>query len=177
MQDSVTETFQKSLHMVNSMKGGLQPHAESVIILAESAFYSGRLDTARKVVEHFLRRSPQKDQHFCKANVLLGLILDYEAKESNGAESIRKRKYALSQMIIAIDVATSIENASRYDFIIYNTSVSCWHILRPLMRAGRAKSFTAEVSRISSALEKSEDPDMEWRIMYLSASALCSLDR
>lgn len=167
----------KTHNVVNSIKRELQPHAESVIALAENAFQSGRLDVARKVVEHYLRRSPQKDQFYCNANVLLGLILDNEAKGCNGAESIQKRKYALSQMIIAIDVATSPENASRYDFIIYNTSISCWSILRPLMRAGRAKSFASEVCRLSAALEKCEDPDMEWRIMYLSASAVCCLDR
>ena len=177
MQDVVADLTQRSQYVVNSVKGELQPHAESIITLAEGAFYSGRLDIARKVVEHYLRRSPQRDQFFCKANVLLGLILDHEAKGCNGAESIQKRKYALSQMIIAIDVATSVENASRYDFIIYNTSISCWHILRPLMRTGRAKSFVTEVCRLSAALEKCDDPDMEWRIMYLSAAAVCCLDR
>lgn len=163
--------------MVNSNTGGLHPHPETVIELAEKAFYSGRQSIARRVIEHFLGKSPQKDQYYCRANVLMGLILDHEAKESNGTESIRKRKHALSQMIIAIDVATAPENSSRYDFIVYNTSLSCWRVMRPFMRAGRAKSFAAEVCRISAALEKCDDSDMAWRIMYLSAAALCCCER
>ena len=162
--------------MINSYQGGLQPHAESVIMLAEKAFDSGHHEVARKVIENFLRRSPQKDQHFCRANNLLGLILNQESKKSSGTESIQKGKNALSQMIIAVDIATAAENASRYDFVLYNTSVSSWQIIRPFMRVGRAKSFTTEVCRISSALEKSEDPDIDWRIMYLSASAFCCFD-
>lgn len=165
------------LSVVNSNKGGLQPHAESVIQLAENSFNSGRQDVARKIIEQFLERSPQKDQYFCRANTLMGLILDYEARYSNGSESIRLRKHALSQMIISIDVATTVESSTRYNFIVFNTSLSCWTVMRSFMRTGRAKHFAAETSRISAALEKSEDPDIEWRIMFLSATALCCFDR
>lgn len=163
--------------MINTFEGGLQPHAESDITLAERAFDSGQHDIARKIIEYFMSRSPQRDQHYCSANNLLGLILNEEAKKSSGTESIQKGKIALNQMMVAIDIATAIENASRYDFVLYNTSVSCWQIIRPFMRAGRAKSFTIEVCRISAALEKCEDSDIEWRITYLSASAFCCFDR
>ena len=152
MQDDIAAYFEKSLKMVNSNSGGIQSHPETVIVLAENAFNSGKQDVARRVVEHFLQRAPEKDQYYCRANVLMGLILDYEAKGSNGLESIRKRKTAINQMMLSIDVASAPENASRYDFIIYNTSLSCWKVIRPYMRSGRARSFNAEVCRISAAL-------------------------
>jgi hypothetical protein len=106
----------------------------------------------------------------------MGLILDYEARETNGIESIKQRKHAVSQMLISIDIATAVENASRYSFIVFNTSLSCWQVMRQFMRTGRAKSFAVEIGRICAALEKCEDPDLDWRIMYLSATALCCFD-
>ena len=164
------------LTLVNSNRGGLQQHAESFLTLAETAFGAGHQHVARRIIEFFLQRSPQKDQYFCRASVLMGLILDYEAKATNGSESIRRRKNALSQMIVALDVATAPENTSRYAFIVFNTSVSCWRVLRTFMRAGRAKFFVFETSQISAALEKCDDRDIEWRITYLSAAALCYFD-
>lgn len=176
-QDNLSSVLERSLCMMNTNRGGLQPHPESIITEAENAFFAGKQSLARRIVDHYLLRNPQKDQFYCRANLLMGLILDDDAKGSNGSESIRKRKHSISQMIIAIDVATAPENASRYDFIVYNASLSCWKVIRPFLRTGRSKSFATEVCRISNALERCNDPDIMWRIMYLSAAALCCYDR
>lgn len=175
-QDNVAAHLERSLFMMNSNREGLSPHPESIITEAEKAFTAGMQPVARRILEHYLMRNPQKDQFYCRANLLMGLILDDEAKASNGSESIRKRKHSISKMITAIEVATAPENTARYDFIVYNASLSCWKVMRPFMRTGRAKSFATEVCRISTALEKCNDPDMMWRIMYLSAAALCCYD-
>jgi hypothetical protein len=168
--------FETTLTLVNSNKGGLQPHAESLVGLAEEAFTGGHRAVARRIVEYYLQRAPQKDQYYVRASVLLGLVLDNEAKATNGSESIRRRKHALSQMIAALDVATAPENASRYAFLVFNTSVACWRVLRPYIRAGRGRFFVNEASQVSAALEKCDDRDIEWRISYLSATALCYAD-
>ena len=177
MQDDIAAYFEKSLKMINSYGGGISSHPEIAIALSENAFHSGKQVIARRVLEHFLQRAPEKDQYYCRANILMGLLLDYEAQGSYGIESIRKRKIAVSQMMLSIDVATAPENALRYDFLVYNTSLSCWRVIRPFMRAGRAKHFCTEVSRISAALEKCDDQDMAWRVMFLSAAAYCWFDR
>ena len=73
--DDITGDFERSLLIQNTSRKVLKPHAESLLILAERAFYSGRKNIARSVVEHFLRRSPQKDQHYCRANTLMGSVV------------------------------------------------------------------------------------------------------
>ena len=169
--------FETMLTLVNSNKGGgLMKHAETFLTMAEGAFAAGNQQVARRIVEFSLQRSPQKDQYFCRASVLMGMILDAEAKATNGSESIRRRKNALSQMTVSLDVAVAPENTSRYNFIVFNTSVACWRVLRPFMRTGRAKFFVYETSQISAALEKCDDRDTRWRITYLSAAALCYFD-
>ena len=155
----------------------LERHLESVVVRAEKEFYAGRQSVAREFVEDFLRRTSQKDQYYCRANALMGLLIDHEAKGSYGSESILKRKSALSQMIIAVDVATAPQNVPKYNFVVYDTSLLFWDIIRPFLTVGRAKYFSAEVCRMSAALEKCDDTDMAWRIMYLSAAAFCFFDR
>ena len=154
-----------------------QRHPASVVLHAEKEFYAGRHSVAREVVEDFLRRPPQKDQYYCRANTLMGLIIDHEAKCSTGTDSIIKRKMALSLMIIAIDVATAPQNLPKYNFVVFNTSLSFWEVIRPYLTAGKAKYFSVEVCHMSAALEKCDDPDMAWRIMYLSAAAFSCFDR
>ena len=154
-----------------------QQHSELVIVHAEKEFYAGRQSVAREIVEDFLQRPPQKDQFFCRASALMGLIIDHEAIDSNGTNSIMKRKLALSQMIIAVDVATAPQNVPKYNFVVFNTSLSFWEVFRPFCNVGRAKYFSVEVCRMSAALEKCDDSDMAWRIMYLSAAAFCCFDR
>ena len=156
---------------------GLLRHPESVVLHAEKEFYAGRRSVAREVIEDFLGRTPKKDQSYCKAYTLMGLIHDHLAKDSYGADSITKRKFALSQMIIAVDVATAPQNAPKYHSVVFDTSLSFWNVVRPYMCVGRAKHFTVEVCRMSAALEKCDDSYMAWRIMYLSASSFCCLDR
>lgn len=155
----------------------LPRHPESVVLHAEKEFYAGRQSVAREVIEDFLERTPKKDQPYCRANTLMGLIHDHLAKDSYGTDSITKRKFALSQMIIAVDVATAPLNAPKYNSVVFDTSLSFWDVVRPFMSVGRAKYFTVEVCRMSAALEKCDDSDMAWRIMYLSAAAFCCLDR
>lgn len=152
-------------------------HPESVVIHAEKEFYAGRQSVAREVIEDFLERNAKKDQFYCRAYTLMGLIHDQLAKDSYGTDSITKRKFALSQMIIAVDVATAPQNVPKYNSVVYDTSLSFWDVVRLFLSVGRAKHFTVEVCRMSAALEKCDDSDMAWRIMYLSAAAFCCFDR
>ena len=151
-------------------------HSELHVLTAEAAFNTEHYDIARKVIEQFIQLSPQKNQFYCRAKVLLGLIIKYECRHANGMESIKQHKLAVAEVMIALDVATDPKNIARYKFLLFNISVAFWKIVNPFLRSTRANFFTAEIGRVVSALEEQNDPDKDWRIMYLSAAAVCCDD-
>jgi hypothetical protein len=144
--------------------------------MAEAAFGVEQYASARAVIEAFFRRAPQRGQFYCRGKQLLGLLIDKESSSANGAENIRQKKIALTEVLDAIAVASSPENLLRYKFLVFNVSATGWSILCPFIRAGRAKYFVNEVSTVSNALETSNDVDVNWRIMFLSAMATCLQD-
>ena len=171
-------SFQKMQTVSNSSSSGaVSPfHAELQVVVAEVAFATESQAISRRVLETFLQTSPQKDQYYCRAKTLLGLLIEYEASATNGITGIQQRKLALAELMLALDVATSTENVARYKFVVFNISVACWQIVSPFLRADRARNFIAEMNRVSSALEAIDDADKKWRISYLAATAVCYAD-
>ena len=162
---------------VHTQKRRYHDHPELVVSICEVAFMTGFSEIAREVVQSYFDEKPQKDQFYCRAKILFGLIIDFEAKKTNGLASIKERKSALVHVIEALDVATNTElNGSRYSFLIFNASLACWQIVSPFLRATRASNFLLEMSRCSAALEKVDDVDKSWRIKFLSAAAFCYED-
>ena len=164
---------------VHTQRRRFQDHAELVVTVAEVAFLTERVDTAREVVQAYFDEQPQKDQFLCRAKLLLAMIIDFEATaaSANGCHSIEKRQEALGYLMEALDVASDVElNGSRYNFLVFNCSLTCWTIVSPFLRATRARPFLKEMCRISAALEKIDDADKSWRIKFLAAAALCCSD-
>ena len=123
-------------------------HPELVVLVAEIAFKTGFEALAREVIEDYFDERPDKGAFYCRAKQLMGLILNFEASESNGTESIELRKKALSEVMDSLSVAQNTKNMEvRYAFIVYNTSVTCWQIVRPFLREGRGKYFVDEVAK------------------------------
>jgi len=155
----------------------LLSHSELTVFVAETAYLTEEYQIARSIIEIFLVKVKgiQHDQLYCRAKLLLALLIDYEATEQSlsGSESLKVRKYAIKEINDALAVAMQPENAGRYKFVIYNTSVIFWRIVSPFLRAGRAKEFLSDIVRVSDALEALNDSDTTWRIVYLSAVAYC----
>jgi hypothetical protein len=150
--------------------------AEFQISMAEAAYYAEQFHIARQLVEIYFQSEPQRDQLFCRAKVLLALIINYESRELSGSSLLLKKKLAVSEIISALDIAVSPTNLSRYRSLVYNISLSFWEIVRPFMRRERAASFSNEFNQVIISLEKQDDNDVEWRILLLSAAAICADD-
>ena len=171
------EAYNEQQRVANtSALGG--PHAELQVAMAEVAFATDNLTVARKLLERFLQTGPQKDQFYCRAKTLLGLLIDRESTDAkaNGINSIKQRKLALAELLLALDVATAPENVTRYKFVVFNISAACWRIVSPFLRADRAKNFIVEMNRVCVALEAIDDANKKWRIDFLAATAVCYAD-
>ena len=161
---------------VNSIRVKNQKHSELTVLAAEAAFATGNTETARKLVEEFLLKSPQHDQFYCRAKITLALLIDHEACGTYGESSIVQRKLALQELLTALDVAISPENKSRYEFIVFNVSVECWRIIRQFLRSNRARFFTDEILRLVQALEGVTNVDKDWLITFYTGVSYCLQD-
>jgi hypothetical protein len=98
-------------------------------------------------------------------------VIDAETGFLHGDASLTRRQQALKEIMETLDVAMDPSNGSRYNFVVYNASVVMWRVVHQFIRSTRGRHITAELQRMSSALETTNDPDKEWRIMYISATA------
>lgn len=121
-------------------------------------------------------QSPQQDSFYCQAKIILGRLIDQEANATYGEVNIQQRKFALQELLIALQVALSAENRDRYQFLIFNISIECWKIVRQFLRKGRAKYFKEEMVQICQSLEGLKDVDKSWLITFLSGTAYCLED-
>ena len=91
-------------------------------------------------------------------------------------ECIFEKKFALNRVMKALDIATLPANENRYNFVVYNVSITLWNIVQPFLRENRAKHFLPEMQRTCDALEAVKLKDKDWLIMFLSATAFCLED-
>ena len=136
-----------------SSNSNIKEHSELYVVLAEVAFYTENYALSRHVIESILQLDMQLDQFYCRAKLLLALLIQHETKDYNGTELLRWHKYAVAEVMLALDVVLSVKNAGRYKFMLFNVSVVFWRIVQPFLRQNRAKHFLVEMKRIVNALE------------------------
>jgi hypothetical protein len=163
-------------HVQNFLQEVDKDHAELQISMSEAAYYTEQFPIARQLVESYFQSEPQRDQLFCRAKVLLALIIDHESREFSGTSLLIKKKLAISEIMYSLETAMAPTNLARYRSLVYNISLSFWEIVRPFMRRERAGAFANEFSQVIMCLEKQDDNDVEWRILLLSAAAICADD-
>eukprot|EP01038_Epipyxis_sp_PR26KG_P014672 gene14672-19710_t len=167
------EEFNNSQALINSLKESQTDFTQLHVELGEVAYETQNYDISQSIISKFLQSQPQKNQYFCRAKCLLGLLLNVECTYLNGVSNIKYHKDAIIQVMEALEVAILPNNVTRYKFLIFNISITFWKIIHPFLRTSRAKFFVNEIKDVISALEMINDDDKNWRIMYLCAGAYC----
>ena len=100
-----------------------------------------------------LQLDMQLDHFYCRAKLLLALLIQHETNDLNGTELLRWHKYAVNEIMLALDIVMNVKNVNRYKFMLFNVSVVFWKIVHPFIRQNRAKHFLLEMKRVVNALE------------------------
>ncbi|RYH06060.1 hypothetical protein EON65_43345, partial [archaeon] len=151
----------------------IKDHAELVVASSEAAIYAEEFVVARRIIVRYFQLSPQKDSLFVRAKIVMALIINFESRDLHGTLKIQSGEKSMKELLDGLDVAIAPANLSRYRFMVYNLSLAAWTVVRPFLRTNRAKSFATSFQAIITALEAQDDSDKDWRIMLLSASAIC----
>lgn len=133
--------------------------------------------TERNLDLYFQYPSPL-DQFYIRALLAYAQIQSFKIKTKTlkGQDAIDQTKLAYTYIQKAVETIVKPENKQKYTFLVYNTSLAVWNILRPMMLSGFAKSFTENLEKISALLEEIDDFDVAWRVRYLQALANAYLD-
>ena len=71
-----------------------------------------------------------------------------------GDEGIKQILHAYSFIKRALDIITRPENKVKYQYLIYNASVTAWWIVRSALRSGWARGVVEILEKLSQLLEE-----------------------
>lgn len=152
-------------------------HPQLTVMVAQAALYTENYDIAKEVLALYFQTDQQLDQFYCDAKIVKALLVKYDSRNMNGTESMNFHKLAVAELMEALEISLSPKhNLSRYKFLVFNISTAFYKIVHPFLRTGRAKFFAPEMTKVVNAVEAQDDPDLDWRVMLLSAAAVCMDD-
>ncbi|KAJ1392124.1 hypothetical protein B484DRAFT_439515, partial [Ochromonadaceae sp. CCMP2298] len=98
--------YHRLQHCVNTSTAPT-PTAELHILVAEAALETQQYDACSSVTTAFLQSSPQKDQCYCRARLVKALLIDHQARHLNGNEAIKCTRFAVDEVMEALNVCTA----------------------------------------------------------------------
>lgn len=74
---------------------------------------------------------------------------------------------ALGHVKVALDIISARpENKQKYGFLVYNTSVTVYNIIRSYIKKDWLKNYWEQVDRLEKLFDELEEPDYNWRCRY-----------
>ena len=168
-----------SLVRSNSRMLSQQLSLQMLVLVSETAMMlEDRIEAAERSLDLYFQYPSPLDQFYIRALLAYAQIqsLKVRVRTLKGQDAIDQTKLAYTFVQKAVETIVKPENKQKYVFLVYNTSVAVWNILRPMMLPGFAKSFTENLEKMSALLEEMDDIDVAWRVRYLQALANAYLD-
>ena len=94
------------------------------------------------------------------------IALNGHAQFKKGEQMIANLQDALSYVRQALDIISKPENKSKYAFLIYNSSLCVYNIIRSMIKRDWVKNFVEFAEKIDKLFDEVEEPDFNWRCRY-----------
>jgi len=111
------------------------------------------------------------------------LLLKARLVALNGHEQLLKGEQmttalqnSLNYVKQALDIISKPENKVKYGFLIYNTSVCVYNIIREYIKKDWLKNYTEYVDRLEKLFDEVDEPDYNWRCRYTWLLFQCLYD-
>ena len=137
-----------------------------------------RDEQAERILNFMFDHTTCQDQFYCRG-LLCFAIIEFRKIDQRGLkaeENLEQTLKAWGYIEKALEIIIRPENKSRYEFLIYNTAITTYQVLRPLNKPGWGQHFVAILEKISNLLEEKDDADFNLRIRYLSCLSNAYLD-
>ncbi|XP_030342205.1 cilia- and flagella-associated protein 46 isoform X3 [Strigops habroptila] len=138
------------------------------VLCAEQAFQLGCLEMSSDCLQMYFKRKFPVNQFLGRAYLCQGQL--HTPLSTDNLEEFEK---FVQFFMKAIDFAT---HDQRYYFLVYNTSVLYWKLVRPYLKPGFRHCLIPSLSRIVKVLNQTEEQDHEWRAELMINLLECFLD-
>jgi hypothetical protein len=137
-----------------------------------------RNEVSERTLDLYFQYPSPLDQFYIRALLTYGQLQASKVRSRliKGQDAIDQTKQAYTFIQKAIETIIKPENKQKYTFLVYNTSVAVWNILRPMLLPGFSKSFIENLEKVSAMLEEIDDIDVSWRVRFLQALSNAYLD-
>jgi len=153
--------------------------SDFLIELGESALqFPETLDTAEKIVKIFFDIETTKNNFYIRALLIKAQVeaKNVEKKNLKAEDAITQVKLALVNVQKSIELIAKPENKQKYGYLIYNSSIITFNILKKYFKSNWSKNFWEIIEKLSNFMEEIDDIDYNWRLRFLVKLAQCLTD-
>ena len=176
-QDSVDSAYKL---LKNNVRDSFMNFSfETIIFFSETAIkIEGRVHLANEFINLFFQRNTSQGQIYIRALLVKAKLTANQAQEEllKADEMIKSLKNALGYVSKALEIISNPKNKQKYAFLIYNSSVCVYHIIRESLRSNLAWNFYDIVERIEKLLNEADEPDFNWRCRFTLLLFFCLYD-
>ncbi|KAF0699363.1 Aste57867_10079 [Aphanomyces stellatus] len=140
--------------------------SELLACVADVAVRQSDFATADACVSWYFYLAYPRDQFYCRVLFVRAKCLAENAKAMQGQACVAQLQYAIHWILQAVKLALEPTSRPHYDFLVYNASVTYWHVARPLMRPGSARHLVESMQAILDGLKAVNDADKAWMIRF-----------
>jgi hypothetical protein len=101
-----------------------------------------------------------------KAEENVGFLQTPEENKRKAEEGIENCNKALGYVMKVLEIVGRGENKNKYSFLIYNTSVCVYEIIRSFLKENWQRNFVEILEKIDKLFEEVDESDMNWRYRY-----------
>ena len=152
---------------------------EQIVELVEQSIQITELiNLSNELLNIYFDFDPNKNNYFIKALLVKSQIESYYLQGMNlkGERLIAEIKKIINYIFRSVEIISKPENRIKYSFLMYNTSIVAYNILKSHFRPGWSKNFIDILERITNFLEETNDIDFNWRIRLLTKLVVCYID-
>ncbi|RHY31090.1 hypothetical protein DYB32_003765 [Aphanomyces invadans] len=111
------------------------------------------------------------DEDQLRLTELLPCVAEVAVKELDFGTAEACVQYAIHWILQAIKLALEPTSRPHYDFLVYNATVTYWHVARPLLRPGSARHLVESMQTMLDSLKAINETDKAWIVRYEIALA------
>jgi len=136
------------------------------------------LETAEKIIKIFFDLDTNKNNFYIRALLIKAQVeaRNIEKKNLKAEDAVTQVKGALVNIQKGIELIAKPENKQKYGYLIYNSSIITFNILKKYFKSNWSKNFWEIIEKLSNFMEELDDIDYNWRLRFLIKLAQSLID-
>jgi len=125
-------------------------------------------EMAQFYIDQFFVSNRLKNQIYVRALLVKARLITLKAQEQllKGEQRIAALQKALGFVRVALEIIATPKNKTKYAFLVYNTSLCVYQIIRSYIKRDWIKNFIEFAEKIDRLFDEVDEPDFNWRCRF-----------